>query len=156
MPPGEVALPQPVDVLLLGSLLKSFGDPDFEVVTTYARGVPLGVGVDLPRTPAVFPPKLKWALKEQEAFGGSASLEEEFRGATRTNYSSAVGHAEAVERVLKKQEAGGQVWALPETEARAKFGDRLQIASLSAIEKGTTDEGVETSGSSMMGRPGSG
>ena len=93
LPPGEVALPQPVDVLLLGSLLKAFGDPDSEVMVAYARGVPLGVGVDLPRTPDVFPPKLKWALKEQEAHSGSATSAEDFKGVTRANYSSAVGHA---------------------------------------------------------------
>ena len=47
--------PQPVDVLLLGSALKGFGDPDWAVMAEYAVGVPLGLGVDLPRTPDVFP-----------------------------------------------------------------------------------------------------
>ena len=51
---------QPIDVLLLGSAL------NWEVMKTYGVGVPLGVGVELPRTPAVFPPKPKWSLKEQE------------------------------------------------------------------------------------------
>ena len=53
--PGEELQPQPVDVLLLGSVLRAIGDLDWEVMRTYAVGVPLGLGVDMPCTPAVFP-----------------------------------------------------------------------------------------------------
>ena len=67
--PGDVLQDQPIDVLLLGSVLRSLGDPDWEVFRLYATGVPLGMGVQMPRTPKVFPPKQKWSLPEQEAWG---------------------------------------------------------------------------------------
>ena len=41
---GEVAQPQPILVLLLGSVLKAMGDPDFKIMTKYAVGAPLGLG----------------------------------------------------------------------------------------------------------------
>ena len=44
---------QPVDVRLLGALLKDCQDPDWKVAEVFARGVCIGVGVKLPRTPAV-------------------------------------------------------------------------------------------------------
>ena len=53
--PGEEHQEQPVDVLLLGSVLRALGDPDWEVMKLYAKGVPIGLGVDMPRTPAVYP-----------------------------------------------------------------------------------------------------
>ena len=53
--PGEVLQNQPVDVLLLGAVMKAVGDPDWAVMKTFAVGVPLGLGVELPRTPMVYP-----------------------------------------------------------------------------------------------------
>ena len=74
--------------------------------------------------------------------GGDSAQASAYRGTTRTNYSSAVGFAKEVEAVLRRQEAQGQVLALPEAEARRIYGDRLAIASLSALEKGVSDEGL--------------
>ena len=69
--PHEVLQNQPVDVLLLGSVTKAVGDPDWAVMKTLAVGVPLGLGVELPRTPLVYPPqKIKWSLKEKTEWGG--------------------------------------------------------------------------------------
>ena len=59
--PG-VDRPQTIDVRLLGGFLRAAGDPDWRVMDTFARGVRIGVGVRMPRTPAVFPPKRKWRL----------------------------------------------------------------------------------------------
>ena len=39
----------------LQRLLEAAGDPDWRVLSLYARGVPLGVDKELPRTPAVGP-----------------------------------------------------------------------------------------------------
>ena len=64
---SEIYQDQPIDALLLGSVLKALDDPDGEVMRTYATGVPLGVGVEMPRALAVFPPNTKWSLKEQES-----------------------------------------------------------------------------------------
>ena len=99
------------------------------------------MGVDMPRTPAVFPPKRKWSLREQVEWGGDSDFAAAYRGATRRNYSSAVGFAKEVEKALRKQAAKGQLLVLPEAEARARYGDRLTIASLSALEKGTDEDG---------------
>ena len=40
--PGEEHQDQPVDVLLLGSVLRALGDPDWEVMRLYAEGSRLG------------------------------------------------------------------------------------------------------------------
>ena len=64
-----------------------------------------------------------------------------YSSTTRTNYTSAVGFTAEVEKVLRRQEAAGQVLALPEAEARARYGDRLAIASLAALEKGVDGDG---------------
>ena len=72
LPEGRPLQPQPVDTVLLGKVLRSFGDRDWGVLGLYSVGVPLGLGVDLPRTPAVFPAKTKWPLKEQLEWGGTS------------------------------------------------------------------------------------
>ena len=61
---------QLIGVRLLQALLKDAGDPDWEVLDQYARGVRVGVGVRMPRTPAVFNPKRKWRLPGQEEVQG--------------------------------------------------------------------------------------
>ena len=137
----DAVLPQPIDVLLLGSLLRAVGDPDAEIMALYATGVPLGLGVDLPRTPAVFPPKERWRLGEQASWGGCSLKADSFMGSTRSNYPSAVHFASEVEAVLDVQAARGQILVLSERDARGLHGDRLAIASLAAIEKGVRDDG---------------
>ena len=72
LPVGQTLQPQPVDVLLLGGALRAMGDPDSESMLIYATGVPVGLGVDLPRTPKVFPPKQQWSLKQQPEWGGAS------------------------------------------------------------------------------------
>ena len=44
---------------VISALLKYLGDPDWGYPMSVAEGVPLGVGVTLPRTPAVFDEKTK-------------------------------------------------------------------------------------------------
>ena len=58
--PVGVPLIQNIDVKLLSILLSELGDPDAEVFAQYECGVRLGVGVELPRTPAVFAEKQHW------------------------------------------------------------------------------------------------
>ena len=65
LPAGRTLQDQPVDVLLLGGALRVLGDPDSEAMLIYATGVPVGLGVEMPRTPRVFPPTRKWSLKQQ-------------------------------------------------------------------------------------------
>ena len=52
--PTQKLRKQLIDVLLLGSVLRAINDPDWRVMSTYASGVPLGLGVDLPRIPFFF------------------------------------------------------------------------------------------------------
>ena len=63
LPEGRPIQPQPVDTVLLGKVLRAFGGPDWEVFGLFSVGVHLGLGVDMPRTPAVFPAKTKWSIK---------------------------------------------------------------------------------------------
>ena len=127
----------------LKSLVRDFQEvPDPPLMDVYATGVPLGLGVDLPRTPMVFPPKVKWSLGEQEDWGGASARSSEFQGITRANYPSAETFAKEVTSVLDDQAARGQVLVLPEPVARSRFGDRLTVASLAAIEKGTSADGT--------------
>ena len=44
------------------SFLWLVGDPDFKICDTYAKGVPIGYAMKLPRTPAIFERKTKWSV----------------------------------------------------------------------------------------------
>ena len=55
LPAGQTLQQQPVDVLLLGGALRAMNDPDSESMLLYATRVPVGLGVEMPRTPLVFP-----------------------------------------------------------------------------------------------------
>ena len=49
---------------ILSKLLQVLKDPDWRCVGEAAAGVPLGVDVEMPRTPAVFEAKTKWELAD--------------------------------------------------------------------------------------------
>ena len=143
---------QPIAVRLKEALLAAFEDPDAEIFFNYEIGVRIGVGVDMPRTPAVFPEKLRWSLREQEEWGGANPKSLNYEGCTRQNYPSARKFEEEVTAALKDQESRGQGFSLPEEEARRRYGSKLTIASLAAIEKakkpdGTTEMFILTDGS---------
>ena len=55
-----------IQVRLLQCIMRAAQDPDCAGIDKVVAGVPLGVGVRLPRTPAVYPKKKKWALEGQE------------------------------------------------------------------------------------------
>ena len=61
-------LKQRMAFMRLAMLLKEAGDPDWRFFANElaGRGVRIGVGVELPRTRAVFPPKTKWRLPIRE------------------------------------------------------------------------------------------
>ena len=135
------AQPQPIDVHLLHGLLLMAGDPDAMIMPLFQVGVPIGVGMDLPRTDAVFPPKVRWSLKEQPDWGGDSLRAAGFKGKRRENYPSAELFASEVEAALEDQASRGQIMILPFSEATRRYGDRLTIASLAALEKSTDSEG---------------
>eukprot|EP00969_Alexandrium_andersonii_P021549 943682-Alexandrium_andersonii.AAC.1 len=57
-------------------------------MSTFAAGVPVGLAVDLPRTPAAFPPKARWSLGGRATWGGDTERAAEFQGRTQENYAS--------------------------------------------------------------------
>ena len=70
--PAEASIQPPFHPLFLsaiGQTLKEMGDPDWKImastVHSYASGVRLGVGIKMPRTPAVFKKKTHWCRYEE-------------------------------------------------------------------------------------------
>ena len=141
-PPKGEPQKQPIRVRLIGALLHAFGDPDAPIFLQYECGVPLGVGKDLPRTPLVFPEKLKWSLKEQETWGGNSEKSKTYSGIIRGNYPSAEKFAAELMRDLDDQAVRDQVLVLSEAVAKQRYGKRLTVASLAAIEKAVHDDGT--------------
>ena len=140
IPIGEVQ-DQPFKVRLLGTFLRDAGDPDWEFLKTVECGVRIGVGVALPRTPAVYPEKLAWRLREQRDLDLTSNFDD-VEGKWRNNYSSAVNFASEVEEALEEQARRGQILITSEESARSKYGARLTVAALGAIEKGTREDGT--------------
>ena len=64
--PREGDVVQKIMVRLLQSVLEAAGDPDAPFCNTLATGVPVGVGVTMPRTPLVYEEKTKWAVPEMD------------------------------------------------------------------------------------------
>ena len=63
-PSGEPPV-QNIQVRLLGVLLKTLDDPDWEIMHDYERGVRLGVWITMPRTPLTYPDKVRWRIPGQ-------------------------------------------------------------------------------------------
>ena len=100
------------------------------------------MGIEMPRTPKVFPPEQKWSFKAQPEWGGPSWRSEAFTGVTMANYPPAVKFKAEVESVLSDQEKERQILIMTEAEARKRYGTRLTIAALSALEKSTYPEGL--------------
>ena len=96
----------------------------------------------MPRTPRVFPPKRKWSLKQQPEWGGQSWRSDACKGVTMANYPSAVKFKAEVETVLRSQAKEDQILILTEAEAKKRYGSRLTIAALSALEKSTSPDGL--------------
>jgi len=132
---------QPINLPLLKALLRDAGDPDYEVMDQYMVGVRIGVGVVLPRTPAVYEARTKWRLPEQEQLPDEHP-EEGVTGAWRANYTSAKLLQPQVVRELEGLYQRGLALKLTEQEARDRYGDALVVASLGALQKRVEDDGT--------------
>lgn len=64
---SEGDVPQAVQVRLLEAVLKAPGDPNALAMPWYAKGVPLGVDIKMPRARSVYDRKSRWALPEDDA-----------------------------------------------------------------------------------------
>ena len=121
---------QPFFLAAVEEVLRISGDPDFSAFysgpDSFAKGVRLGVGVETPRVPAVFEEKTRF-----RKYGEDADWED----TVRENYLSAKDHADIAQTQCQEEAKLGAMVELPLSEARERFGDRLVLASLGAIEK---------------------
>ena len=115
----------------LGCLLADADDPDAAWLRALPRekGVPIGVGVKMPRVPAVFPPKVKWRLEE---------VTDPWEPALNDNYQSCEGHEEWMARYADKEVEAGSMVELPHHEA-----PECTVAALGLVDKPKDEEGLE-------------
>ena len=129
----------PLEFRLLDAFLKQTGDPERDL-SSFAQGVRVGVGVNMPRVPAIYSRKRRWKLREQEDPEAYKSYEE--WGADNKNYASAAELAQAVEEQLVASVKNGQAFRLTEKEARDRYGNKLVVAALGAqVKSGSQDTG---------------
>ncbi len=133
-------LPQPVRIRTLQSILWLGGDPDYRALDHFGRGVRIGVGVKMPRTPAVYHRKRRWRLQGQgdpdfDLQGERAALGD----AWRDNYASAKLHDRAILAQLEDAVDRGMALRLSVEEASFYF-PRLTVNSLAGIAK-VSEEG---------------
>ena len=123
---------QPFYLHMLSAIMRDLGDPDWRQLDqgsfAYSRGVPIGVGIKMPRTPAVFERKTKWRCLDQSDFV-----------ADRDNYNSAEQVAPQLEELFQADARLGMMFEAPEAALREQYpGDRLRVAALGAIAKSET------------------
>ncbi len=137
--PRDGDVPQPVRVRLLQALQRAVDDPDPTAMDHFARGVRLGVGTRLPRTPAVYARKTRWRMAEQASadFNDEVSTESVWR----ENYRSAKQCAEAVERQLEKHHGRGLARKVAAERAELEYPG-IRVSSLGAVAK-LTEAGAE-------------
>ena len=124
---------------LFGALLAAAEDPDAEGITGFVRGVPLGVGVKLPRLPALYRKKAKWRLEEQREVHRTEYVDD--FPVFLPNYASAQANIEALRRVLDADVEAGLVERTTREDASRRYGARLRVGSLGAQVKGVDDHG---------------
>ncbi|CAE7764855.1 DNAJC17, partial [Symbiodinium necroappetens] len=110
------------------------GDVDFQYLREVAEvGVPIGVGVELPRVPDVFEPKVKWNLSEAEG---------EFVDTKADNYSSAVESMAKVREQVEEDVRKGFIKRMSRSEAELEYQGRLAVAALGAVPKALDSDEV--------------
>ncbi len=85
--------------------------------------------------------KVRWNLPEQCPSSGWEFEESSFVGARCQSYASAREFAEEVKHALEDQVARDQIVKMDEAQAKSRYGSRLTVASLGAIEKGAREDG---------------
>ena len=135
---------QVIQIRLFSETLRACQDPDWKGLHHFLPGIRYGVDQKLPRTPAVFPPKTKWRLPEQQARRSSEKMSldrDVYEGAENLNYRSATKHPSQLQAILDEKAESGKAWRMSLKEARSRFGSRLTIASLGALVKSTDPDG---------------
>ena len=116
---------------LVEALLRAAGDPDADFFGAAASGVRLGVDRVLPRAPLVFYEKTKWKLPE---------LQDWQEPCWQENYTSAKDRPDILRAQFIEDEGEGMMLRMGLGQAKARFGDRLCIAAMAAIEKSAGSE----------------
>ena len=129
--PKDAMVVDPVQPFLLRGLaqwLKIFEDPDahwlVDAVDSFSSGVCLGVEKPLPRSPQVFPPKIKHRKLDDTEFAPIA-----------TNYASAQMSAKELEAKFKEEEGLGRMFPSKLGVLKEQYADRLRVAAMAAIVK---------------------
>ena len=131
--------PQPVRIRLLQAVLKEAGDPDWRGMSWFARGIRVGVGVRMPRTPAVFARKRKWRLLEQadtEAWRAPST-----ESVWRENYRSTQCEERELERQLKEMSQKDLCLRLSPEDAKKEFPGLLVFSLGAAVKEPATAGG---------------
>ena len=134
-------LEQAVRVRLLQAILREAGDPDANGMDHFGRGIRVGVGCRLPRTPAVFERKRRWRLDGQS--DRSAWERPSVNTVWQDNYRSAKDQAAELEHQLKECHSKGWALRLEHGEAKRRFPN-LVVSSLGAVVKTDPDTGEAT------------
>ena len=125
---------------LFGALLLAANDPDGQGITDFVKGVPLGVGVRMPRLPAIFRRKVRWRLEEQR-FSVDAPQDQPLDSVWLKNYRSVSECLPAVRKVLDDDVAAGLVEKTTRADAERRCQGNSRVASLGAQVKGLDEKG---------------
>lgn len=132
LPVEETSERQPFKLALIEEFLRLQGDPDFAVFFTgensFAKGVRLGVDMELPRASAVFSEKVSWRQYDSEQ--SEYLVDSEWR----QNYPTAKQNAAVLEKQFEAEEELGAMVRMDLQEAQSRYGSRLRLASLGAIQ----------------------
>ena len=119
---------QPFLLRLLSQWLEVFEDPDVACLVnttdSFATGVNVGVDDPLPRTPQVFPPKVKHRKLDGTEFNPIAD-----------NYISGQLSAKELEDKFREEETLGRMEPSKMSVLKARHGERLRVAAMAAISK---------------------
>ena len=120
---------QPFYLRALSQWLKIFKDPDVSWLVderhSFATGVPLGVEEPLPRSPQVFPPKVRHRKLDDTEFNPLA-----------VNYPSGQMSSKELEIKFREEEGLGRMYPSKLSVLKSEYGsDRVRVAAMAAIAK---------------------
>lgn len=119
---------QPFYLRALSQWLKRFGDPDAhwlaDVEDSFATGVFVGVDKPLPRSPQIFPPKLKRKKLDDTEFMPIAE-----------NYVSAQVSSKELDDKFREEEKLGRMHPSKLGVLQQEYGSTLRVAAMAAILK---------------------
>ena len=118
-------------VRLAHALVRAAVDPDANFLDGITAGVPVGASGPLPRTPAIFEKKVKWALPEAG---------KDWSGRWADNYSSVRERPDVLRKLFEEDEKEGMMVKITLGEATSRYGDHLVLAALGAIQKSANSE----------------